>query len=78
MIVYKHMKKITETPYRDAVKSMNSTSGYMPRVSFSLKQLPQAKNWKVGKTYTVKMKIKQKGISENSAEFEITHIEVSK
>lgn len=50
-----------------------------PTFRIDLDHLPEAKDWKVGKTYMISMKVKQVGLSQsrfdNSAEFEIREIE---
>lgn len=50
-----------------------------PTVRMDLDTIPEAKEWKVGKTYEVGLKLKMVGISQsrfdNSAEFEIRGIE---
>lgn len=46
-----------------------------PTLRFQLKDLPEAKTWKVGDTYHIELDLKMSGISiskwDNSAEFEI-------
>lgn len=49
-----------------------------PTVRLDLDTIPEAKDWKVGKTYGLEMEVKMVGISQsrfdNSAEFEIRKI----
>lgn len=51
-----------------------------PSFSISLKDFPDAKDWKVGQTYKIEMTVKQSGMSQykgsdGSAQFEILEIE---
>lgn len=50
-----------------------------PTVRLDLEHLPEAKDWKIGKTYRIEMMVKMIGISQsrfdNSSEFEIRNIE---
>lgn len=39
---------------------------YYPSTSFDNKTLPEAKDWKVGETYLVTLKLKMKGISQRT------------
>lgn len=56
------------------LKQVESKPRY-PTLRFQLKDLPEAKKWKVGETYHVELDLKMSGISisrwDNSAEFEI-------
>ncbi len=54
-----------------------------PMTSFDFTTLPEAKDWKVGQTYTVTLKLKQTGINvykdgKGSAQFDIIGVEVGK
>lgn len=40
-------------------------------VHISFDHLPEARDWKVGKKYHVKMVLKQVGMNEDGAEFEV-------
>lgn len=57
-----------------SLKQAESKPRY-PTLRFQLKDLPEAKNWKVGTTYHLELDLKMTGISisrwENSVEFEI-------
>ena len=57
-----------------SLKKVESKPRY-PTVRFQLKDLPEAKKWKVGDKYKVELELKMSGISisrwDNSAEFEI-------
>lgn len=50
-----------------------------PTISLGLEHIPEAKNWKVGKTYRIELELKMTGISQgryrNEAEFEVHGIE---
>lgn len=51
-----------------------------PMIHFSAKQLPQASSWEVGKTYNLKLKVKQTSMSKREGEkgeygFEILGVE---
>ncbi len=52
-----------------------------PTFRMDLEFLPEAKDWKVGKTYEIKMKVKMIGLSQsrfdNSSEYEIRAIETA-
>lgn len=45
-----------------------------PRIYVSLKDLPEAREWKVGETYKVNAKIKQIMIDDDEASFEVVDI----
>lgn len=51
-----------------------------PRITLSVKDIPEIKDWKVGETYEVELTLKQVGVSnneyENSASFEIRAVSV--
>ena len=52
---------------------------YYPSISFSSKNLPEIKNWQVGKTYRLIVEVKQTSMRENengeiNAEFDIKKI----
>ena len=51
-----------------------------PTIRIDLEHIPEAKDWKVGKSYGIEMVVKMVGISQsrfdNSAEFEIRKIGV--
>ena len=57
---------------------------YLPRIDFTLEDLPEAKDWEVGSTYEVAIKVKQIGLrldgsddsSEGNATFEIVGVKV--
>ena len=57
-----------------SLKKAESKPRY-PTVRFQLKDLPEAKKWKVGDKYKVELELKMSGISisrwDNSVEFEI-------
>ncbi len=61
-------------------KAMSTSKGYLPHVGFDYKQLPEAKNWEVGKTYTLTLLVKQVGKTEDDygsrADFEIIKVGV--
>lgn len=50
-----------------------------PTFRIDLDHIPEAKDWKIGKEYSIEMKVKMVGLSQsrfdNSAEFEIKEIE---
>lgn len=53
-----------------------------PHVSFSIKDLPEAKNWDIGQTYKVELTITQTGLSihegsDGRAEFDIKAVRVT-
>lgn len=55
-----------------------------PTISLDSKVLPEIKNWQVGKTYEVHLKLRQKSVHEDDyggkkklhASFEVQHAEV--
>ena len=57
---------------------------YYPTVHFNSKELPEIKDWEVGKTYELKLKVKQKSMREamhgeekmRIADFDIIGVEV--
>ena len=76
------MRKIkpkTEKYMTDRVSTPKESKPIYPTIRLDLEHIPEAKDWKVGKEYTIEMKVKMTGISQsrfdNSAEFEIHEIE---
>ena len=65
---------------------IEESSEHYPMFHIDLKHLPEAKQWEIGKTYTVLLELKQKSIEvskfegkeHGSAGFDITGIEVQK
>jgi hypothetical protein len=61
-----------------SLKNKKSEPRY-PTVRLDLDTIPEAKDWKIGKSYRIEMEVKMTGISQsrfdNSAEFEIRAIE---
>ena len=47
---------------------------YYPSFRVTNKQLPQAKNWKIGETYKVCVEVKLVGMEEKSNRFEMRKI----
>lgn len=60
-------------------KPVEESKPIYPTIRIDLEHLPEAKDWKVGKSYPIGMVVKMTGISQsrfdNSAEFEIRKIE---
>lgn len=55
---------------------------YAPRISLSSKQLPEIKQWKIGKTYKVVLELEQKGMHEGSdktisSDFEVKSVAIA-
>ncbi len=74
---------------KEKAKDVISVKGYAmgdmnPRMSLDSSLLPEIKDWKVGKTYTVTLEIKQTGLHEQfdsdklCADFEILNAKESK
>lgn len=65
-------------PSLGSLKKVKARPVY-PTFRIDLEHLPEAKNWKLNKEYTIEMKLKLVGLSQsrfdNSAEFEILAIE---
>ena len=61
------------------VKEKGESKPIFPTIRIELEHLPEAKNWKLGKTYEIELGLKLIGLSQsrydNSAEFEIHEIE---
>lgn len=60
-------------------KAPKESKPIYPTTRLDLEHLPEAKEWKLGKTYRIEMEVKLVGLSQsrfdNSAEFEIHGIE---
>lgn len=58
--------------------SVKKSPPIYPKFRLDLDTVPEAKDWKVGKTYKIEMEVKMVGLSisrfDNSAEFEIRKI----
>lgn len=56
-----------ETFGMESSKKM-SENKYYPSISFNLDQIPEAKNWEVGKEYEVEMTLKMTSLSKRENE----------
>ena len=70
--------KTDEYAIGPSLKTKKSEPRY-PTIRLDLETVPEAKDWKIGKTYRIEMEVKMTGISQsrfdNSAEFEVRAIE---
>lgn len=55
----------------DEISSMN------PRINLPLSVIPEARDWKVGETYTLELEVEQVSINKDSVTFEIKEAEES-
>ena len=51
--------------------TIHPTGMWKPKIYIALKDLTEARDWKIGQTYTVEMKLKQVSLGEDEAAFEI-------
>lgn len=77
------MKMLHEPKKMKEMMAEPSMGDMLPTVSFSLKQLPEAAKWQVGKTYTLTVKVKQVAMRQRdgqpgSADFQVVGVETSK
>lgn len=77
-------KRITPRSWKDNMSPSTGDDKNYPTINISLKDLPEAKDWKVGETYFVGFELKQVSMSQSknggNATFEIhgRHIEDEK
>lgn len=57
--------RITPRSYKDDMPMSTRDDKHYPTINLSLKDLPEAKDWKVGETYNVSFKLKQ--VSKNES-----------
>lgn len=60
------------------MKPMGMDMPEMPKPGFHIthEQMPEAKDWKPGDEYTMKIKVKSTNMTEHDSHLEITHYEV--
>lgn len=68
------MAKMRDMASNMEAVTMNDRQPWYPTFSVTPKQLPEAKNWKVGEVYEVKMKVKLTSMGEKSNTFEMQKI----
>ena len=65
-------KKAIPKSYKDEMKSENNKKMY-PKIDLPIALVPQAKDWKIGGTYIVALKVKMTGITMNEYRDESTY-----
>ena len=56
------IRKIKPKTFDDIFEGKPSKKKVYPKIRFSLKDLPEAKDWEIGKEYFLKLQIKQVGL----------------
>lgn len=67
-------------PEKFGAESPSKSIEHFPRFSLDLKDIPEARKWKVGETYELKIKVKQTRLEEHMnkarVEFEVHQVAV--
>jgi hypothetical protein len=77
------MKKLKGETFNHMIEKSDSVDKrYLPSFNITGNDLPEIKDWKVGKMYEMKIKVRMKSLNsreeKTSAEFEIDSLEVVK